>query len=215
MADHPTETKSEIFQSYYRITFILKCCGLFPVVTDPEKRHRPRYRLLNILAILVAAFVYGYILVHYSLESEFIRLSTGSVIIQRMLDIFHITRYVMAVVVPAFVLLRLDKISRMIQGLQEVNALIMNFGGKLITEKLSRVDRLVRIVQLVALVVPFSCVVVFSVVWDVAFTNISVGLVFRISRLMCFFSFAQLWTQPTLLVMQMGGRFTALNQAVR
>ncbi|EJY57722.1 AAEL007935-PF, partial [Aedes aegypti] len=211
MIDLPLATKSEISQSYHRVSFIVKCCGLYPLVTDPEKRHRFCYQILNTVTILAAILGYGYILVHYSLASEFIRHNTGSVIIQRMVDIFHVTRYAMAAVVPVYALLSLDKIHQMLRGLEEVNVLIMNSGDKLIRSKLSLLDRYVRTIQLVALVVPLSCVVVSCA----AFSHIPVGLGFRISRLLCFFSYAQLWTQPTLIVLQAGGRFTSLKLILR
>lgn len=214
MIDHPNRN-SEIFHSYHQITFVLKCFGLYPLVMDPEKRRHPWYQLLNFLAILTAVFIYGYILFNFSLESEIIRIYTGSSIIQRMLDIFHISQYVEAVVVPVFAFLTLDKTHRMLRQLEEANEMLLDFGGKGMQSTLAGTGRIVRIMQLVALVIPLSGAVVFSVIWEVFRSKSPVGFVLKAIKLMCLYTYAQLLMQPTLLMMMIRVRFAALNRMVR
>ncbi|EJY57719.1 AAEL007935-PC, partial [Aedes aegypti] len=212
MTDHSAESKSEIFKSYHRITTALKCCGLYPLITDPGKRTHLRYKLLNVLVILVAVTFYGYVLVCHSLESEIIRVNTGSVIIQRMLDIFHITQYIMAVAVPMFAFLIMDKTQRMLRGLEETNQLIVSSGGRSNAFSFVGTGRIGRFLQLAALVVPAVSMAAFIVVWKIRRLNFAVGFAIRFTKFICFCSYAQLWTQPTLLMLLIRDRFTALNR---
>lgn len=218
MTDHPpVESKSAILKPYHQITAVLKCCGLYPLVTDPEKRSRLRYKLLNTLVILAAVAIYGYVLVCHSLESEIIRLNTGSVIIQRMLDIFHIAQYVMAVAVPVFAFHALDKTHRMLRGLEEANAgfVLCSSSGGSIAFAFVRTARVARLLQMASLGVPVASMAVCIVVWKIRRLHVTVGFALRLTKFICFCSYAQLCTQPTLLLLLIRDRFMAINRMIR
>ncbi|XP_055633980.1 gustatory receptor for sugar taste 43a-like [Toxorhynchites rutilus septentrionalis] len=198
--------------AFHQITFVLKVLGLHPVVTSTKKRHRLLYKTINGTVLLLSTMVYGYMLLHYALLSEIIKLNTGSVIIQRMLDIFHVLRYIMAVAVPVFALLNMDKRQRMLQRIDETSGPIAELGSGF---QAIQCFKCVRCIQWTSLLTPFTCVIAVFALIEWKTLGIHVGIFPRITMAVYFVTYVQLWLQPTVLLLLLRRSFMTLGRVMR
>lgn len=208
-----------VTQVYARVTLVLKCLGLYPLVTDPGRSFRRRYRALNCCGVLFGVAFYGYLLLNYSLDMEAVRMNTQSVIVQRMLDAFHVVRYVTAIAVPATAMLTLEKSFRMLQLLEECSAEIVQLlhgVSKRFPFGVLSSSRFFVALQVASVACPVFCgMLAMSVVDALDKTRTKPGLYFRITRFLYFCGYVQLWLQPTIMLLLLLTRFGAVNKLMR
>ncbi|KXJ80404.1 hypothetical protein RP20_CCG025229 [Aedes albopictus] len=216
MTTAPLSGEFSAFSFYSRISFFLKCLGLYPVVTDPTRCHRVRFQLVNIGLIVLSMTFYGFLLLQFSLDAEIMQQSTDSVIIQRMLDIFHVLRYVMAIVVPVVTFLLLGEVNKMLELLDKCSSeIVLIMGRKSYNFGIAGSPKCLGALQVASIFIPFSIAAVVNIIKQLRERIFQLAVCYRLTRLLYFCSYVQLWLQPTLLVLLIQTRFAAIGYIVR
>ncbi|XP_055540605.1 uncharacterized protein LOC129727139 isoform X1 [Wyeomyia smithii] len=207
---------TSVFDTYQKQIIILKCLGLYPLVTNREKSLKPYYRLLNITGILIATMFYGVLLLNYSIGSEFIRFHMGSIIAMRMYDGFHLMRYGGGIALAWFILLSNHKIHRMLHRLQQVSEKILELDSRNRVTHFGLVETkaFFRITVVISLLVPLVGVTIVNMLLVAAGSTSMVGRMF-VTKFLYSAAFIQLWLQPTLFLLVVQSRFRALNRIIR
>lgn len=192
----------------------LKCLALYPPVSDVKHFRQAGLQLLNLVVIVASIVLNGYLLVSFSLESEVIKLCTGSILLQRMLDVYCVFRYVMISVVPIFAWYNLARTQRLLAMLDDVSRQILDLGCQRafgITES----SAFIRSAQLMSLVLPGFCYGTFHVYMEARGFVVYIQVMFRAVKNLYFCTYTQLWLQPTLFLLLIRARYVALGRAMR
>lgn len=207
---------ANVLDAHRQITFPLKCVGLHPLVTEGRNRRQLHYRMLNCALILASIGFYGYLLWNYSLDSEFFRLNSGSIIVHRMLDFFYLARYTMCITVSLFGYYSLERSQRMQEKLEQCSDRLKKlslYRGDLFGFVSSQ--RFLRTVQGLSFVVPFVGVLIVNYCLTVGGGTAHIGLLSKIARYVYSCCYVQLWLQPTFVMLLIWKRYAALNRIIR
>ncbi|KAL9697483.1 hypothetical protein quinque_000924 [Culex quinquefasciatus] len=191
----------------------LKCLALYPPVSDVKHLRQVGLQLLNLAVIVASIVLNGYLLVSFSLESEVIKLCTGSILLQRMLDVYCVFRYVMISVVPIFAWYNLARTQRLLTTLEDVSREILDLGCQR-AFGIAESSAFIRSAQLMSLVLPGFCYGTFHVYMEARGLVVYVQVMFRAVKNLYFCTYTQLWLQPTLFLLLIRARYVALGRAM-
>lgn len=199
---------------YHNMVLPLKCLALYPPVSDVKHLRQVGLQLLNLAVIVASIVLNGYLLVSFSLESEVIKLCTGSILLQRMLDVYCVFRYVMISVVPIFAWYNLARTQRLLTTLEDVSREILDLGCQR-AFGIAESSAFIRSAQLMSLVLPGFCYGTFHVYMEARGLVVYVQVMFRAVKNLYFCTYTQLWLQPTLFLLLIRARYVALGRAMR
>ncbi|KAL1394877.1 hypothetical protein pipiens_011639 [Culex pipiens pipiens] len=198
---------------YHNMVLPLKCLALYPPVSDVKHLRQVGLQLLNLAVIVASIVLNGYLLVSFSLESEVIKLCTGSILLQRMLDVYCVFRYVMISVVPIFAWYNLARTQRLLTTLEDVSRQILDLGCQR-TFGIAESSAFIRSAQLMSLVLPGFCYGTFHVYMEARGFVVYIQVMFRAVKNLYFCTYTQLWLQPTLFLLLIRARYLALGRAM-